>query len=97
MLDGTTVSRHFVLLSHLAERSVHSKTAGAEPVVRRQHGRKARAVGSRISRQTWAKRIVPGLEGSSDMSQVTVFQSTAWGVYCISEDRRLNLFNSPSL
>ena len=31
------------------------------------------------------------------MSRVTVFQSTAWGIYCISEGRRLNLFNSPSL
>lgn len=97
MLDSTTVSRYFILLSHLAERSVHSKTAGAELVVRRQHGRKARTVGSRISWQTWAKCIVQGLEGSSNMSQVTVFQSTAWGVYCISEDQRLNLFNSPSL
>ena len=91
------MSRHFILLLHLPERSTHSKTAGAELVVRRQRGRKARTVGSRISRQTWAKRIVQGLEGSSNMSRVTVFQSTAWGIYCISEDRRLNLFNSPSL
>lgn len=96
-LDSTTMSRHFILLLHLPERSTHSKTAGAELVVRRQRGRKARTVGSRISRQTWAKRIVQGLEGSSNMSWVTVFQSTAWGIYCISEDRRLNLFNSPSL
>ena len=91
------MSRHFILLLHLPERSGHSKTAGAELVVRRQLGRKARTVGSRISQQTWAKHIVQGLEDSSNMSRVTVFQSTAWGIYCISEGRRLNLFNSPSL